>query len=221
MAARNPPTLSIDVLIPEVRNYLKGPSDPMVLSYLRIAAKQFCQDSRVWIQEIGTIQVDSTTDPEDKLIIPIPSIPAEEDGTPDLCLPPESYLNTVSKVELHDELDDDKDLALPETYNYDVVFQELIFEIGEPGLSYVTVTCVLEPSRMANCLPEFLIERHADGIRDYALYRMMTMKEREWSDPQLSVIYLYQYEARCAEAKIDRARGGTEKTIVLDNIPFN
>ena len=221
MATRTPPTTELDELIPEVRNYLKGPSDPMVTSYLRIASKQFCQDSRMWRQEIGTIEVEPPTDPNDEIVIPIPSA-LKDDGTRDLSLPTDSYLNTLSMVHFDIGPANSNLPASADDYSYDVVFQELTLVAGAiSNTTKVTVTAILEPSRLTNVLPTFLVERHADGIRDYALYRMMTMKDREWTDPMLAQTYKEQYEARVAEAKIDRARGGTEKTIVLENIPFN
>ena len=221
MATRTPPQVDIDALVPEVKNYLNGPPDEMIISYLRIAAKQFCQDSRMWRQMIGTIEVAPPTDPNDEITIPIPSV-LKDDGTRDLTLPDDSYLNTISFLELNIGPANSKELAVEKTYRYDVVFQEMILSAGLiTNTTDVTVTVILEPSFTAILIPNFLVERNAEGIRDYALYSMMKMKGREWTDPKLAQDHKVEYEARVAEAKIDRAREGTEQTIELELIPFN
>ena len=221
MTTRTPPQVDIDVLVPEVKNFVNGPSDPVIVSYLRIASKQFCQDSRMWRQEIGTIEVVPPTDPNDEIVIPIPSV-LKDDDTRDLSLPDQSYLNTVSRLDFNIGPANSKEEAGAKLYRYDVVFEELILVAGAiSNTTNVTVIVILEPSLLSEQIPSFLVERHAEGIRDYALYSMMKMKGQEWTDPQSAQDHKIEYEARVAEAKIDRAREGTEQTIELEIIPFN
>ena len=196
-------------LIPEVRTHLAGAADPTVTLYLRRAAKQFCQDSKIWDVNIGSKAVTPPADTDSAVRYVLPS----EDPDDDFTLPAQSYINSISTVRLDDNEVDVKG------YAFDLSTRELVMQartILQAATLYVGA--VLETARKATALPDFIFELWGDGIADYAVWEMMTMPKQEWSDPVLAEVFKKKYDDRVAEATVAKAREGTEKPIEL--LPF-
>ena len=79
---------------------------------------------------------------------------------------------------------------------------------------------ILEPTKGATTIPDFIVERFSECVANYALYEMMSMPGVAWSDINLSARFRRKYEARLAEAKVAKARKGTTGRIRVPNHPF-
>ena len=193
-------------LFPDVLTHLSGASEATVLAVPAPGAKQFCQDSRIWAVSMGTKDIDAPDDlSEFSIVLP----------EADLTIPDQSYINSVESVEI-DNIGID-----PKYYRYDVVSKTLTLN-ADTFRDTVTmeVYVVLETLRSSSTAPDFLLERWGEGIGDYALWEMMRMKGREWSDQRNADVYKMKYEQRVAEAKVEKAREGTGNAIEMPPIPF-
>jgi len=197
----------LDVLVPYVVTHLSGAPEIQVILYLRRAAKQFCQDTSIWRVSMGTQSVTAPTDNDAYLRISIPN--------DDLTLPDQSIINSIGDLKL------DGDSIDISRYRYNIVTQQIEFE---PQAFYETkemeVFAILEPTRSATTIPDFLVERWGEGIADYCIWEMMSMINREWSAPGIAIGYKAKYQSRVAEATVQYARRGTDKGIRLEPRPF-
>lgn len=203
-------------LIPEVRTHVAGAPEVEVLLYLRRAAKQFCQDTKVWDVLIGSADV--SPDPDGyRVVLEVPS-PAAEDQ--DFTLPAMSVLNTISKVWLGDARDEDEPLDAGE-YEYDRATRELAIArrvISEDTQIYVKA--ILEPTKAATAIPDWIGELWSEGIVSYAIFELMSMPAKEWTNPGLAGVFKNKYDRRVEEATVDKARKGTRKAIRMKPKPF-
>ena len=207
--------VDLDDLLPEVRTHLPGVDDPTAQLYLRRAAKRFCQQSRVWQQLLGTKTVGPPADPEAKVRFPIPSV--GEAVTPDdgFVVPDDAYVHSIFRVLLDD------DPVAERRYYFDLTNRHLVLEPGtliQDGA--MKVGAILEPTRAAETLPEFIAEQWSEAIIDYAIFEMMSQPKKEWTDPASARTFLAKFQRRVAESRVSISREGTEDSIVLDPIPF-
>jgi len=210
---------SLRDLIPEVRTHLDGAPDETCLLYLGRAAKQFCADSGVWVHDLGEGTVSPADDPNDYVYVAVPD--SDNDDSP-WEMPKGAYMHSVQKIMLGGRVLDRITGTQEPVYMYDVVTGQLrmasrvITQDGET----LKVYAMLTPAKTASVLPEFLVERHAEGIASYAISQMLMMPNREWSDPRLASNFMVQYSQRVSESRVSVARGGTRGKIALKPIPF-
>ena len=207
-------------IIPDVRTHLSGSAEVMVLQYLRRAAKQFCQDSLIWEVLMGSKEVGEDPLQEVTYTVQLPEPAANPDATPpvpdpDFTIPANSYINSIATIQLDDE---EVDIS---RYGYDIVTNTLSIRPRTiNNRQTLKIYAILEPTKGTNIVPDFLLERWGEGIADYAIWEMMSMSGREWSDRAMSVNYKAKYESRVSEAKVSKARKGTTKAIRLESIEF-
>ena len=207
-------------LIPDVRTHLSGSAESMVILYLRRASKQFCQDSLIWEHLMGSKVIGDTNSQEETYTIVLPEPAADPDATPpvpdpDFTIPANSYINSISVIQL-----DDKEVDIDD-YGYDIVNQTLSIRPRTlNNRQTLKIYAILEPVKSTDLLPDFLLERWGEGIADYAIWEMMSMSGREWSDRSMASTYKLKYESRVSEAKVAKARKGTSQAIRLEPIEF-
>lgn len=204
----------LGVLVPEVSVHLTNSPDSTVLVYLRRAAKQFCNDSGVWRHKLGTKAVTVPTDQDSETRYAVPSTDNEE-ADRDYTIPEHSYLSAITRAKLG------RDYLEPEQYSYDIVNNELvIYPRTIMQAADLELWGRLEPTKEAPSIPDFLVERYSEGVCSYAIHEMMMMPNKDWSDPALAMQYRKKYEERVSEARVLVARGGTNKPITVEPIPF-
>lgn len=208
----------LDELESAVKTHLSGVSEPTILRYLRRAAQQFCQDSKIWDVNIGSKEVMPDATPNLRRRIAVPST-AEGDSS--FVLPDQSYLNAVSRVRyaLSPSMEP-KNLA-DSQWSYDIPTRELVLE---PGAIFQTMTlhvdAILQTSASATQLPDWMAELWGEGISDYCTFEIMSMPKQEWSDPELAGVFKAKYDARVTEATTIKARKGSTQSIEVTPIPF-
>ena len=202
----------VDDLIPDVRTHLSGAPDPTCRLYLRRSAKQFCKDSLVWDVPVLTAAVEANIDTHRTFAI-------DDD---EFDVPEQAYITVVSRVELDVPGENEPRVVGERFVRFNIKTGVLTLRSGAITTSGdLEVSAVLEPTRSATTLPDFLVELWGTGIADYAIFQMLLMPKQEWSDPQLAEIFRDKYQRRVSEARTIRAREGTTKTIEVEPIPFN
>ena len=211
-------TQNLKVLVPEVRTHLNSAPDITCILYLQRAVKQFCKDAGVWVVSVGTTTISPPTD-----INPTPPVEvgislSDDDWT----FPDNSYLQSIKKILLDGrELERVSGAEAPK-YWYDWVAQKLYIDSNYVNSDSVEleVYVVLTPTKLAEEIPDFIVERYSEGVSNYAISEMMLMPDRQWSDARLAGAFREKYQLRVSEAKVALARQGTTGKISLDPIPF-
>lgn len=201
-------------LQPEISSHLKGAPTTTVVSYIRRAARQLARDSGIWEKNLGSVEVNSSTE---ILELDVPSVDPsiDENWEADFELPTDSALLRISKVMLGD------DEASSSYYNYDQVQGKLLVS---PNLLKETQTLavygILIPSIDAATIPDFLVNSGSEAIVAYAIWEMMRMPDQVWSSAGQAWMFKKQYDNRLSEMTVDNARGFTEQSITLPPTPF-
>ena len=211
--------VDIDLLSPIVKTHLKGAPDAAVTIYIQRACKQFCKDSSLWEQRLGIKDVARPEDPDVNIVFEVPD--------DDFRLPYMSALRSISEVKYGEDEDqlntDNPDPRLTRgQYRFDLVRKELTIVGGTyEKAGKLSVSAVLTTTLAATEIPEFLYENWSEGITNYAVWEMMNMPDREWSNSRESKTYLAKYQSRVNEARTERAREGTTGRVQMDPLPFN
>lgn len=85
-----------------------------------------------------------------------------------------------------------------------------------PGAAALTVRAQLAPTRAATTLPDFIADRHFQGIVSGALARLMLKPAQAWSNPPLAAYHKEEFLIACGDAKVaifhDRVQGSLRVT---------
>ena len=205
-------------LLPEVKTHLDSVPDVTALTYLRRAAKQFCQDTGIWTIRTEPVVVQQSDLPIDTDLpftgtLPSDDFPVDETFPRVVFAIEDVIINTYSSINRE---------AQANPFSYDVITKE--FEINRDLFSMypanVEFVVQLQPTKTADTIPDFLVELRSEGIASYALAELMSMPNRQWSDPRLSVLYMSKYQNRASEARTRKSRQGTTGPIPIDFLPF-
>ena len=168
---------SLDALVRQVMPLGLPCPRGMVLDALRVAAKDLCEQAAVW-----RVKLDETA--------------LQGDAEVPLTLPRDAKLAFVLGVWLEGNRLDPSD--------YRVEGDHICLRATMPRECAVTVEAALRPSRLAEHLPERLIEEWGDVLAYGAQARLKAMSGNkvEWSDGVGAQIALEQYKEGMARARI-------------------
>lgn len=78
------------------------------------------------------------------------------------------------------------------------------------------------PTTAAMTLPNLLYEdpSHQRGIIAYTLYRLHTMANQAWTNPQMAAAYLIEYSQRLREARTDTNRQHKPSSLHVSSYPL-
>lgn len=90
--------------------------------------------------------------------------------------------------------------------------------VGYPATTLadaIDVTVAIKPTRDATQVYDRVYQDYLDEIVHGSLSRLMAMKTKDWSDPELSLYYKNLYETARGRAKIAVAKGHTQMSAVV------
>ena len=198
----------------EIRTHLAGAPEETCIIYLRRAAQQFCEDSRIWRELLG----EHAVSPAASNALTVDVVVPEEDTYP---LPSgggvDSVLIGIDRLEIDGlplrPLDRRRRVAYDEWTKMLHIDATLITRAGVLG-----IYALLRPSDAATALPEALAKWRS-GIIDRALERMMLMPKQPWSNPVLARRFAGQYQNRVSEARRAAARGNVSNRSSRKGVP--
>jgi len=169
------------------------------------AAIEFCERTRAWSNQLrrtinaGTQHIALAPD-DDASIFYIDDV--RWDG---------GLLNPVTRQEAQD-LDYDQPFGFyrpnPET---------LSLAPAASSLGVLSLTMFLAPLRNATSIPKMLYDLHWDAIEANALWRLMKVPNRPWSDPNQAVFYKQEFERLVGTYSIVADKDGTQKPLRVAN----
>ena len=189
-------------LVKEVLPYVPMCPDTLVEQNIRAAAIEFCERSKAYILDMDPFTTISGVYEYD---FEIPSgtevhqiLYMTEDG---------NDLDPISPRSLELNYPDWRD----RTGNPHVYLQKTpttFWVVPVPsGSRQVIVSVALKPSRTSNNIDTTISNQYRDAIIYGALYRLLRMPSREWTDVNAAREYLAQFNMEITQAEL-RARGG-------------
>ena len=234
------PKVALEDWAGEIGVRIPGCPEPDIVDALRRSMQQFCADTLLWTVSLGQGEVSAATDQAPGKVI-IPELAGEDEG--DAFRLPEGSRGVNAEVLLIPEvrvLNDDGTInrTLRETatreansrngqdaddypYEWDdftgalTLYEDNIVRNG----GTVEILASLRPSDEADEVPD-AFKRWKLGIFDRALYELMIIPKREWTDRVTGLHYLGAYNRRVGEGAVAKARKGGGKKLRTPRIPI-
>ena len=189
---------------------LNGCPDPVILQALRRSAQQFCRDTRLWVQTMGTATVSPSDDYDQDIEVALPST--------DYLVPAMARVIDIEDLVIDDESIQKRVDDNPFRYNK---FQSRIF-INPRAVnqdSDLEVIAAFEPTDTATDIPDALIEWKLT-VMDRALYELMLMPNKDWTDAPTAEKHEMDYNTRVAEGTVAKAKQNSRLPVRTARIPF-
>ena len=202
--------VALDEWIGETSLRLNGCPYPVVLQALRRGAQQFCRDTRLWVQTMGTATVSPSDDYDRDIEVDLPSA--------DYVVPDMAQI-----IDIEDLIIEDKPiqkLVGDNPFRYSK-FQSKIF-INPRAVnqdSDLEVIAAFEPTDTATDIPDALIEWKLT-VTDRALYELMLMPNKDWTDAPTAVKHEKNYNTRVAAGTVAKAKQNSRLPVRTARIPF-
>ena len=202
--------VALDDWIGETSLRLNGCPYPIVLQALRRGAQQFCRDTRLWVQTMGTATVSPSDDYDRDIEVAFPST--------DYVVP-----NMAQIIDVEDLLIDDESIHKrvdDNPFRYSK-FRSKIF-INPRAVnqdSDLEVIAAFEPTDAATGIPDALIEWKL-AVTDRALYELMLMPHKDWTDAPTAVKHEMNYNTRVAAGTVAKAKQNSRLPVRTARIPF-
>ena len=195
----------IDEFLPEMRTHCPMVPDPLAHRFIRSAAREFCKSTRIW-REMDTITV---TTPAAEGIVTISDAEIYEIERADFGdqkLEPITVhtLDMDRPMWRNEVLDDD---ALGSPIYITQLYPDTITVVPKKT-GTITAYFILIPSRSAFQLPEILLSQHAETIGKGAAAMALKTPGQEYTNPQLSIALMAEFNAQ----------KGTEKIVTAKNV---
>jgi hypothetical protein len=202
--------------------------EPSLIEAVRSAARDFCNETHLWILALDRISVVANTQayalamPTAWLtlaeIVIVDNVKYKQTGDTDdqfVTLDPVSE----NQKDLHDSGNwKFRTATIPNGYWVDLSEKKLYFYYI-PTVASTTgllVTAVLKPTLIATVVPEFLYDDYRDCITFGALAHLFNQRQARWFDPTLAEYYNAKFEAAYSDSKWRKITGATKRRARLN-----
>ena len=189
----------LDKLLPEVMTFAPRCPEPLALRHLRQAAIEFCQRTRAWRADdeftVSTPDCEGVCTLQDAVLFEIKSARL---GETDLTPVTEAWLD--SEYPGWKERDES-------TPRYVTQLSANTVTLYPRGSGLLKLRLVLQPSRQADTLPDFLVDQHGELLGKGAAGRVLTTGNVEWANPNLGAALLNEFQARLDTEAYRAAKG--------------
>jgi len=191
----------IDDLVPRVKTYAPRAPDPLVERFVREGARKLCSTARFWrVNDSYPIAQNC-----DEIPCPLPDAEiiaieyARIDGR---------RIDPVTVEWLDANVSGWPDLVMDEAAaRYITQLVEGTDRLVPPQSGTLTARYILQPSKDALTLPDFLVDRHDETIASYAAGMVLTTPNETFQNPQLGSALLASFDSALAGWKWKGARG--------------
>lgn len=187
----------LNLLLPEV----PGCPNVLALQHLQQAARKFCEQSEAWREKLPAIDLVA----EDVTYTLTPSYDCEIRRVLEVWIRTEEDVDndndgTLQKYDKYEFEPEGSVLTLDDTIEpQEAVTDGLVVKVV---LVPYLVTDVDSLATQGGISPTFL-NYWAETILAFAKYSLMRLPKKEWSNPQLAVMYLNDYKAGVSRAKTE------------------
>lgn len=169
------------------------------------AAIEFCERTRCWsnpqtkIVKAGTKNIALLPD-EDGLIMDVNNVRWND-----------TFLSPITRQEA-DQIAVNEPTGIPQGY-YRPNPETLALAPAAASQGTLTVTMYLSPTRQATTLPRMLYDLYWDAIEPGALWRLMKVPNRPWSDPNQAVFHKQEFERLVGSYSARASKDGTTQPL--------
>lgn len=173
-------------LASQIISQLPGCPDVLVRQTLQRVLRDFCRDTGAFTCSYSTAMEDG------KSSYQVKGIPAD------------TVVDCICRVTINDRV-------VPEKFGYSISFGSVI-SVNLRSSSYSSddtlnvIFCVV-PKIGAETLPSWFIEKFGDALNDGAMFNLLSMSGRPWSDPQRAAQFGIQYSNARSTAAFRRIDG--------------
>lgn len=205
-----------DDFLPYVLPELPGCPVPLVMAKAMEVLLDFCERSGVWVQALDPIDLRAGT-AEYSLDAPFGSRVVSIESA------------TCGTRPVHPKTRAELNRALPGWQSHEGSPIHFIFTPGQDLLVYprpnadgqqLLLDVKLLPSAPLNMLPDAVMVRHTLAISAGVKARLMAMKDRSWSAPEMVGYYTGEYERLLSDACVQRLTGGGSRSLFVEPQPF-
>jgi hypothetical protein len=194
----------IDDLIPDVKTNAPRAPDPLIERYLREGARRLCFVARLWRADA------SFTIAEDTDVITCPVSDAEIIGIRNARIDGRD-LEAKTLQWLDENVCDWSDLDVDDNAaRYLAQLTPNTLRLVPPATGTLDVRLILQPTKTAATLPDFLVALHSEAITKYAAAKVLMTPNETFQNPQLGAVLLADFERMLSTAKWQAAKGQQE-----------
>lgn len=200
--------VSLSLFMPMVMPYCPTAPEPIVMQNLRLAAREFCKDTRCW-REVVTIAVTEnpvtlSTSCADATIVAIQS--ALFDGRVLEAVPfdqasLDSYMTKTGRADSFTQDESDRFIIMPAEVGTLIVSA---YFAPSSGTKRRIGDDEIEPQ---NQVPHFLFNEHAEAIAHGALSRILSLPKQEYTDGNLAGYFGQQFRQAKGEVQAQVIKG--------------
>ena len=203
------PQIAFETWVGEISLRVNGAPEPVILGAIRRSAQQFCGDTRIWNQSLGSASVQPpAVDSNSRIDVP----------SDDYSLPAMSRLIAISDVLLdgtsltNDSIRERVRTGLLDgdrVFRYDAFEETLTIAEGAiQNAGMLEIRGTFSPDDDATAIPAAL-GRWKLAVIDRTLYELMLMPNRDWTNRVIAGDHLTEYKLRVAEATVAKSGEGT------------
>lgn len=195
-----------DFFFPDVLPDVLGCPEPTVERAIQNAARDFCERSRIWRDDLPQILTAGL-----QAIYPI-AYPEESEGV-------ELIGATLDGVDIKLETADDNKpsqrrspvaTGTERVLTQDLVSVQLMPTPAADAIGRVLIlTAILKPGEFASGLPDRFADKHRLAISNGALAKLLVANKAPWANPQLAKIKGDEFEAAIKRASSKAWKGNT------------
>lgn len=196
--------MDFEDLVPGISVHAVECPEPTIISCIRTAVSQMCEDCRLW-RAVDTFGVAGGT-PGPELIVntgagfifEIESVCL--DGRPLTALPLDEVIRQRGNA-----LSDD---GYPRSYTQASPNTLLLYPKGDADFrGNLTVSCFKKPKPTDDEAPAYILNQYRTAINHGALSAIFAIPRQPWSDPQLAAYYANSFQASINSKSMDFAIG--------------
>lgn len=194
-------------LYPLMEPELPGCPQPLILQALRKKVRQFCQDTDAWREQLKDINLvagqrdyvlNPSFDAEIRKIVEVRINTAANRAAGHIGAPVD-----FQRYTFHGELSQRSGANLPpNTLTLDATLNP-----SESVAGGLEVKVSLAPLLMAGQVDQDFLQKWGEAIIGGAMFYLMAMKNKKWSDPQKAGLYLVDYYKGLSRARRENVAG--------------
>lgn len=202
------------VMLPEVSPHCSGAPEPQMINAIRNACIEFCMRSWCWNVDTSNMGISPTVQdyPIDPSVLPSSSAVADImygyfNG---VTIPP------ITKADAEIDFPAWRTRSGPTPKRFlagDAATKVSLIPIPNVSASGLIFSLALKPSRRSTGFPDFLYERYLEDISHGAIYRMMSIPHKSWSNANLALTHKNLFENAAAQARVDNSKSYTRAVL--------
>lgn len=206
--------LAFDTIPSRILPYITGCPIPVVVNAVREAAIEFCERTHAWREDLAPIDVVAGTYAYDLGV----AAPATGEVIVPLVVKHNGVaLSPEINVDIRTAYPDDPDtvnISVP--LHYQFTEQQTIRLVPVPNESItggLKIFAALRPLRSATGMDEAVLTKWGSIIEMGALYRLLVMPEKGWSNLKLGEHFGKRFVAACNIANAEARKGFTQRSL--------